>query len=69
MTYFTYYAAHPAASIPAGSANGLPAGIQIIGPRFGDADALAASAAFEQRRPSNDSYARCRERPLHHEKA
>ncbi len=69
MTYFTNYTGHPAASIPAGFADGLPVGMQIIGPRLGDADVFAASAAFEQQRPWNDSYARCRERPLHAENA
>ena len=64
MTYFTNFTGHPAASIPAGFADGLPVGMQIIGPRFGDADVLAASAAFEGLRPWSDSYARCRERPL-----
>lgn len=64
MTYFTNFSGHPAASIPAGFADGLPVGLQIIGPRQGDADVLAASAAFERERPWFDSYARLRERPL-----
>jgi aspartyl-tRNA(Asn)/glutamyl-tRNA(Gln) amidotransferase subunit A len=42
----------PAASVPAGrSASGLPVGLQIVGPRFGEARVLAAAAAFESLRP------------------
>jgi amidase/aspartyl-tRNA(Asn)/glutamyl-tRNA(Gln) amidotransferase subunit A len=65
MTYFLNFTGHPAASIPAGfSEDGLPIGMQIIGRRYGDADVLAASAAFERLRPWQDSYKICRERPL-----
>jgi amidase/aspartyl-tRNA(Asn)/glutamyl-tRNA(Gln) amidotransferase subunit A len=64
MTYFCNFSGHPAASIPAGFADGLPVGMQIIGRRHADADVLAASAAFERLRPWHDSYARCAERPL-----
>jgi amidase/aspartyl-tRNA(Asn)/glutamyl-tRNA(Gln) amidotransferase subunit A len=49
---------HPAASAPAGlSSNGLPVGLQLIGPQFGEEQVLTASAAFEQVRPWIDSYA------------
>jgi amidase/aspartyl-tRNA(Asn)/glutamyl-tRNA(Gln) amidotransferase subunit A len=64
MTYVTNFTGHPAASIPAGFADGLPVGMQLIGPRFGDATVLAASGAFERLRPWHASYARCAERPV-----
>jgi aspartyl-tRNA(Asn)/glutamyl-tRNA(Gln) amidotransferase subunit A len=42
----------PAISIPAGkSKDGLPVGLQIVGPRFGDRQVLEAAAAFERIRP------------------
>src|ERR1700674_1908024 len=31
LTYFVNFSGHPAASIPAGTVNGLPVGMQIIG--------------------------------------
>jgi Asp-tRNA(Asn)/Glu-tRNA(Gln) amidotransferase A subunit family amidase len=48
---------HPVASVPAGLTNdGLPVGMQIIGPRHADDDVLAASAAFERAKPWDDTY-------------
>ena len=42
----------PAASIPAGfDANGLPVGLQLVGPQFGDAAVLRAARAFEAAYP------------------
>ena len=57
LTYFINFSGHPAASIPAGMADGrLPVGMQIIGKRYADADVLAASAAFERVRPWQETY-------------
>ena len=42
----------PAASLPCGlTAKGLPVGLQIVGPRYGDALVLRASRAFETAHP------------------
>jgi amidase len=38
---------HPATSVPAGLAGGLPAGMMIVGRHFGDATCLRAAQAFE----------------------
>jgi len=65
LTYPINFTGHPAASIPAGlSEDNLPVGMQIIGRRYGDAEVLAASAAFERLRPWHDSYRLCARRPL-----
>jgi amidase/aspartyl-tRNA(Asn)/glutamyl-tRNA(Gln) amidotransferase subunit A len=42
--------------VPAGLADGLPVGLQIVGQRHDDAGVLAASAAFEAVSPWIDSY-------------
>jgi amidase len=60
LTYPVNFSGHPAASIPAGTARGLPVGMQIIGRRYADADVLAASAAFERIRPWHDNYRNAR---------
>jgi amidase len=57
LTYPVNFSGHPAASIPAGMADGLPVGMQLIGRRYADADVLAASATFERLRPWRDHYA------------
>jgi aspartyl-tRNA(Asn)/glutamyl-tRNA(Gln) amidotransferase subunit A len=42
----------PAATVPCGlTSAGLPAGLQIVGPSFGDAAVLQAACAFEMLRP------------------
>jgi amidase/aspartyl-tRNA(Asn)/glutamyl-tRNA(Gln) amidotransferase subunit A len=64
LTYFLNFTGHPAASIPAGMADGLPVGMQIVGRRYADSDVLAASAAFERLRPWHDTYRACANRPL-----
>lgn len=48
---------HPVASVPAGlTGDGLPLGMQVVGPRHADDDVLAASAAFERAKPWHDTY-------------
>lgn len=50
---------HPAATVPAGlSRAGLPAGLQIIGPRHRDDLVLQAAHAFEKARPWGDHWPR-----------
>ncbi len=41
----------PATSVPAGLTDGLPVGLQIMGPRWSDATTLRAAAAFERAVP------------------
>ncbi len=42
-------AGYPHLSLPMGSVSGLPVGLSIIGPRWGDAQVLALGYAFEQK--------------------
>ncbi len=44
----------PATSVPAGLADGLPVGLQVMGPRWSDALTLRAAAAFERAVPWQD---------------
>jgi aspartyl-tRNA(Asn)/glutamyl-tRNA(Gln) amidotransferase subunit A len=57
FTYPFNLSGHPAATVRAGvTANGLPAGLQIIGPRHHDERVLQAAYAYEQIRPWNDDW-------------
>ena len=55
-TPFTYpfnLTQQPACTVPCGlTADGLPIGLQFVGPMFADATVLRAARAFEQRRPA-----------------
>ncbi len=64
LTYVTNFSHHPSASIPAGLVEGLPVGMQLIGPSGCDESVFAASAAYERVRPWVDTYDHCRARPL-----
>lgn len=64
LAYMTNFTHHPSASIPAGLADGLPVGMQLIGPAGGDEVVFAASAAFERLRPWLNDYGVCRSRSL-----
>jgi aspartyl-tRNA(Asn)/glutamyl-tRNA(Gln) amidotransferase subunit A len=57
FTYPFNFSGHPAASVRAGFTDaGLPAGLQIVGPRFRDELVLQASYAYERARPWNDRW-------------
>lgn len=57
MTFLINFSGHPAASCPAGLAEGgLPVGLQIAGHRYDDFGVIAASAALERVRPWMDTY-------------
>ncbi len=59
FTYPFNFSGHPAATVRAGFTDaGLPAGLQIVGPRHRDDLVLQASYAFEQARPWNDRWPR-----------
>jgi Asp-tRNA(Asn)/Glu-tRNA(Gln) amidotransferase A subunit family amidase len=56
LTWPVNLTGHPAASVPAGLVDGLPVGMQIIGPRFDDRAVIAAAAAIEGVRPWDGHY-------------
>lgn len=62
LTYFTNFTGHPSASIPAGLADHLPVGMQIIGKRLADEDVFTASSIFEQLNPWKNIYDICNNR-------
>ncbi len=48
MSYCSSLVGHPSLSLPVGlDRNGMPFGLQIVGPRGGDALVLAVAAALE----------------------
>ena len=60
MTYpFNVMSRCPVISVPSGhAANGIPTGIQIVGPTYDDVAVFRAAAAFERARPWFDTAAR-----------
>jgi len=55
FTYPFNFSGHPAASVPAGfTPNRLPAGLQIVAPRYRDDLVLQAARAYEKARPWDD---------------
>ena len=60
MTYpFNVMSRCPMISVPSGRAsNGVPTGIQIVGPTYDDVAVFRAAAAFERVRPWLDTAAR-----------
>ena len=45
----------PGISVPCGFSDGLPVGLQVIGPRFGDARVLRVARAYEHATTWNDA--------------
>jgi Asp-tRNA(Asn)/Glu-tRNA(Gln) amidotransferase A subunit family amidase len=71
LAYYVTLTGHPAISLPVGTdSKGMPFGLQIVGPRGGDAFVLGVAAALEEafasdpalRRPCRTSR-RCARRP------
>jgi Asp-tRNA(Asn)/Glu-tRNA(Gln) amidotransferase A subunit family amidase len=47
---------HPVVNVPAGLADGLPVGLQLVGPRFSEPRLLDIAALFERENPWADAY-------------
>lgn len=56
LTFPFNFGGPPALSVPAGTADGFPVGLQIAGQRFADDIVLAAGAALERARPWHHLY-------------
>lgn len=66
FTYPFNLTQQPAASIPIGlTAQGLPIGLQIVGPKYADAKVLRAAHAFETARPFRDQRPTALSLPAH----
>jgi Asp-tRNA(Asn)/Glu-tRNA(Gln) amidotransferase A subunit family amidase len=62
MAYYVTLSGHPAVCLPVGlDAKGMPFGLQIVGPRGGDAFVLGVAAALEE--AFNSSSTLCRPVP------
>jgi Asp-tRNA(Asn)/Glu-tRNA(Gln) amidotransferase A subunit family amidase len=59
LAYYVTLTGHPAVSLPVGlDAKGMPFGLQIVGPRGGDAFVLGVAAALEEAFAGNSDLAR-----------
>lgn len=59
LTFPFNFGGPPALSVPGGTADGFPVGVQIAGQRFADDLVLAAGAALERVRPWDHLYETC----------
>ncbi|WP_101297135.1 amidase [Halegenticoccus soli] len=56
LTWPLNLSGNPAGTVPVGFVDGLPVGMQLVGPRLGDRDVVAACAAVERELPWDDAY-------------